>query len=627
MAAPAPLSPPSNAGADFRVALVCLPWYTAGRPSIQIGLVGAIARQAGFPTDLYHLNLDLAARTGPAIYEALCNHRGHLTGDWLFSVAAFGEEAHSDDAAYFAAFGEEIREIGAAIDEPPAYLSRLRHDILPQFIDDCLAAVDWGRYRVVGFSSTFQQNVACLALARRIKGTYPDTVIVFGGANMEDEMGPGYARAFTFVDYVLSGEADESFPALLRCLAAGQEAPEIPGLALRTAGGVRSCGQAPPVRDLDELPVPDYREYFARRDAQGLQAAYPHPVLPFESSRGCWWGAKHHCSFCGLNDLIMPYRAKRPERVLAELTELAARHGSTFFAASDNILDMKHLQQVLPRIAEAHADFQFFYEVKANLTREQIGTLARGGVRWIQAGIESVNTNLLRLMNKGSSMLQNVLLLKWARYYGIHVSWNILWGFPGETEADYQEQLAVLQLIPHLEPPNHAGRIRLERFSPYFTGRAAGTPVEVRPDASYAYVYPGHVPPAQVAYFFEYAMDGTVPDESNAETVAWVAEWERRWFSERPDTLSYRKSLDRLFIDDHRGAAPGQTYTLTGPAAPLYEYCGEAPRTVPAIISHLDGTVSAETVSRLLRELSARGLMLQEGGRHLSLALPANPGW
>ncbi len=38
--------------------------------------------------------------------------------------------------------------------------------------------------------------------------------------------------------------------------------------------------------------------------------------VPYETSRGCWWGQKKHCTFCGLNPLGMNYRAKSPERAV-----------------------------------------------------------------------------------------------------------------------------------------------------------------------------------------------------------------------------------------------------------------------------------------------------------------------
>ncbi len=505
-------------------------------------------------------------------------------------------------------------------------MSSLRHEVLPQFVDWCASSVEWGLYDVVGFTSTFQQNVASLALARRIKSGWPDVRIVFGGANMEGEMGPEYARAFSFLDYVLVGEADRAFPALLEGLAAGR-APELAGLVSRNGNGVHVRGSAPPLQQMDALPTPDYDEYFERASKVGLVDDPEYAcLLPFESSRGCWWGQKHHCTFCGLNGLGMGYRSKSAERVRGELAELVRRHGISFFGATDNILDMKHVQSLFGEIARAREDYQFFYEVKANLSQAQIRELHRGGVRWVQPGIESLSTHVLQLMRKGATMLQNVRLLKWCRYYRIRVSWNLIWGFPGESSEDYVQELAVLRTLSHLEPPHGCTRIWLERFSPYFTDRDSFPVRDVRAEASYRFAYPtADLDLDKVAYFFDYEMEDTLPDDVHAPTQAWVAEWQQRYASATPDTLSYRRTADTLFVDDNRGGRQRGTHQFHGPLASAYEHCGETMHTAAHVATHI-GYDEAE-VRDALDDFCQRGLMLTENGRYLALALPTNPNW
>src|SRR5208282_1850439 len=249
--------------APFRVALVAMPFGPdaaapdAAAPSPQLGLLRAIAEEAGFATDTYHLYLDLAARLAPEVYANISEYRDQLTGEWLFSVAAFGAQAQDPDEEYFRAFPGAV-ECFKKSGKDPSYLSSLRHIILPQYISDCLAMVDWADYQVVGFSSSFQQHVASLALARRIKESYPGVTIVFGGANLEGEMGPEHVRAFPFIDYAVVGEGDVVFPAVLRCLAGGQDAGALAGVASRGPRGVRFAGQAAPVHDLDALPALNY---------------------------------------------------------------------------------------------------------------------------------------------------------------------------------------------------------------------------------------------------------------------------------------------------------------------------------------------------------------------------------
>src|SRR3712207_5431294 len=73
--------------------LVSMPFMDIDRPSIQLGLLKAIADAYGFPLQTVHANLDFAGRIGVGVYRPLCHHRGRLLGDWLFSVEAFGDSA------------------------------------------------------------------------------------------------------------------------------------------------------------------------------------------------------------------------------------------------------------------------------------------------------------------------------------------------------------------------------------------------------------------------------------------------------------------------------------------------------------------------------------------------------
>ena len=613
---------------SIRVAMVCMPFCMAERPSIQVGLLTALARRAGFETDPIHLNLELAARI-PLDYEGLCTHRGHMTGEWLFSIAAFGEEVEGDDDPYYRAFPEELA--WAAQGERDAkFLSHLRHGVLPQFIEDCVHLVEWRKYDVVGFTSTFQQNVACIALAMRLKKLFPSLCIVVGGANMEGDMGLEYARAFPCIDHVVLGEGDVTFPELLRRIASQSPIKGLRGVTCRNGSGVHFDGQSPPLRDMDSLPVPVYDEYFDRRRRLGLEHRKDRVfAIPFESSRGCWWGEKHHCTFCGLNGENMMFRVKRPKQVLSELSELANRHRVTMFQATDNIVDMKYIANFFSQIEETKTDFEFFYETKANLTQDQIRALRRGGVRWLQPGIESFSTHVLQLMRKGCTMLQNVRTLKWCRYYRIRVGWNLLWGFPEEREEDYQQEYKLLKVIGHLEPPVACDRIWMERFSPVFFDHDTFTVQQRQPETSYRFAYPHYVDLEKAAYFFDYKLANTLPDEVHRPTKELVKLWTAAWNSDQVPTLVYRRTLDAVIVDDHRPSGQQGSHMYSGPMAAIYEFCSPTMHTATQVASHLEESDSQrhseEEIRWALDEFCRRDLMIVEDGKYLSLAIPANP--
>lgn len=593
----------------MRTVLVSMPFMDIDRPSIQLGLLAAVGREHGFAVTTLHANLDLAARIGADDYAALSGHRGALVGEWLFSVEAFGAAAPDPDGVLLPA------------KDLPLGRDRLRHlrDVeVPAYLDALLDAVPWHEVDVVGFSSTYQQNAASFALARRLKERHPRIVTLFGGANFDGVMGPELVRSVDGVDVAVVGEADTAFPLVLRALAEGSDPAAVPGVARRG----RLTPPAPPARQLDALPTPDYTEYFERIAALGL----PRDTgwIPFESSRGCWWGAKHHCTFCGLNGSTMAFRSKSPRRVRAELAQLARRHRGFRFAAVDNILDPAYLTSLIPALADD--GFQLFYEVKANLSRAQVRLLAQAGVTHVQPGLESLSTNVLRLMDKGVRAAQNVNLLRWARYYGVDVAWSILCGFPGETAADYAGQAVAAPFLTHLQPPSTVDRIWLERFSPLFTDPDRFGVRNRVPEASYAAVYPSTVDLERAAYFFDYDLADPLPDAAYEPLREAVRDWNGAWAAGRPPTLTYRSTPGFLQIKDDRDPDRRGTYTFEAELADIYLACADRPTTAPAIRSRLGLSWPPATVEEALAEFARRGLMFLDGNLAVALALPAVPG-
>ncbi|WP_155543074.1 RiPP maturation radical SAM C-methyltransferase [Amycolatopsis camponoti] len=599
------------------VVLVSMPFLEADRPSIQLGLLKVIAGQHGFPVRTLHANLDFAVRVGLDHYRRLADHRGRQIGDWLFSVEAFGDAAPDPD-------GKLLDELGAELSylDGPERLLAVRDQDVPAYLD--AIAEELAGVPVVCFSSTFQQNAASFALARRLKERDPGVVTVFGGANFEGEMGLELVRSVGCVDLAVLGEGDVAFPRLLGALANGTDPGVIPGVARRVGDDVVATPAEPPHERLDELPVPDYDEYFERAARLGLPTE--HVALPFESARGCWWGAKHHCTFCGLNGTTMRFRAKSADRVLGELDEQARRYRTFRFDAVDNILEPGYLKDLLPALTEADREYQIFYEVKANLTRAQLKLLARAGVTQLQPGLESLSSAVLRLMDKGVRAAQNVNLLRWARYYGIGVGWNILWGFPGEPADEYAAQAAAVPHLVHLQPPAGANRLWLERFSPLFTQPGRFPQRAREPESSYRHVYPSTVDIDRVAYFFDYAPEDELPPEVYTPLKDAVAAWTAAWEAKQPPVLVYRCAPGFLQIYDGRHPETHGTYTFRDTLADVYLACVDRPRTAAAVHRELGLTVPVSAVEKVFRGFGDRGLMFLDGTLALSLALPATPG-
>ncbi|MCW3054718.1 MAG: hpnR [Chthonomonadales bacterium] len=555
-----------------RVLLISMPFGALERPAISLGLLQAHCHQHAVSCETRYLTFVFAEWVGVGDYLWLCSDAVPYTtfaGDWLFTEALYGRRPYAD-AAYLDEVLSRTWRLG---DADRTRLLRMRAQVEP-FLDHCLTSIPWSDYTLVGFTSVFQQNIASLALAARVKKLYPEITIAFGGANWEDVMGVALLEQFPFVDLAFSGEADESFPAVMEARRAGKSVHGIRGVTANNRSRLAEIAPAVRVQNLDSVPTPNYDAFFEQKKASPSVAGIM-PTLLVETARGCWWGERSHCTFCGLNGATMAFRSKSPERVVTEMKFLRERYGATTFSVVDDILDMRYFRSVLPELAAANLGIEFFWEVKANLTSGQVRQLRDAGIVLIQPGIESLNDHVLKLMRKGTTAFHNVELLKWCREFHVKPYWNFLYGFPGETAEDYTESAELIQTIWHLDPPTGFGPIRMDRFSPYHTDPAGFGMVNIRPMAPFSYLYPfDRKTLMEIAYYFDFDYaEGRADDAYACDAIevvrAWMEDSARGMLEMRhePDGALYLLDTRRELASTPRQA------TLRGWKAAVYLAC------------------------------------------------------
>lgn len=602
------------------VCLVCMPFAALERPSIGLGVLQALLEEAGLAGRTLYPNLDWARRVGPDRY----GFWEDTLGDLVFSAAAFPE--HRPDARRYVArrLGARLaraaalglpRDLGDLVREA----ARVREEAVRFTAEVARRAVETGA-RVFGCTSMYWQQTASLALLREIRRLRPDAITLLGGANCEGEMGRAAHRLFPWVDFVVSGEADDFFaPWCHALLERGRDLEELPEGVFGPIH--RDRGYPVPVpraacRDLERVPTPQYRDYFADLETSGLGDVV-HPGLPVETARGCWWGASHQCHFCGISAIGLQYHSKSPARVRRELAELEQRHDLADFEVTDNILDMRYLGTLLPGLAAEGSRRRLFWEVKANLKREQVALLARAGITWVQPGIEAIDTRVLRLVSKGVQASQNLLLLKWCREHGLGMSWNLLWGFPGEDDSWYGETARLIPYLVHLHPPRGMVRLRYDRYSVY-QSRPEDFGIRLRPAEAMGLVY--GLPEEdleELAYYFELAEPVPQPAGPGVKALMEaIRGWQRRYWRDLAPVLAVEDDGRALHFLDSRGEEP-RALRLAGDLRATYLRVEDgAPR---------DGAGPEEAIAELLRQ----GLVLHVDNRLLGLAvrgpLPATP--
>lgn len=607
--------------ATKKVLLINMPFGAIDRPALGLSLLKSWLHQYGYECAVQYFTFSFAEYIGIETYYEICSEVPYtaFVSEWIFAQALYGEDVNRDLQYIENILRREWHLEDSAIQK----LCNVRQ-FVPHFLEYCYSSVRWNDYILIGFTSTFQQNIASLSLAKRVKEKFPDITIVFGGANWEVEMGIELLRKFPFVDYACSGEADKSFPTLVKFLISGkdEEIGHILGIIYQRNGTSFFTGPAEPIHPLDEVPIPDYNDYF-----EGLMSCTVSsqiiPTLLVETARGCWWGQKRQCSFCGLNGGSLVFRSKSAERIETELDYLTHRWNFDFVEVVDNILDPGYFHDLFPRLMTK--SLNLFFEVKANLTRQQVRLLKEAGVCHIQPGIESLNDHILKLMNKGTSALKNIQLLKWCKEYGIKADWNILYGTPGETEEDYESMLDILPSIRFLTPPNACGPIRLDRFSPYFRNPTKYRLSNIRPLNVYKYIYPfDNYSLKRIAYYFNYEhATESDPFGKAQKVISFVTSWQKT--PERGVLYSLDKPDGTLCLLDTRLESRRQETVLSGMEKTVYQFC-DSQRSIASVVAYLrkkysSAHFSQKQVARFLNSLVANGLMVKNNHNYLSLAL------
>lgn len=558
-----------------RVALIYPPFGPPNLPPLGLAILSAGAKQRGYDcrTFFWHYRLaDALPLPGYTmeqklrVYELLTRRDFFPWSEWAFMRYTLPDQLAPRDA--------EVLSRLAKLDSDAADMIKSGHTgnlLLSQLILHLCnnagtllesMAGEVAAFDVIGIASTFFQSGPALALAKYIKDRWPEKRTVLGGANCDGEMGRAIIDNFPFVDYVFSGEVDHSFPEFLQRLDEGASLQQIPGILYRDESGeVVEGPPAQPVVDMNSLPIPDFDDYVAERKRFGLFKK-DELCLPLESSRGCWWGAKSHCTFCGLNANGMAYRQKTYERFQEEVKSIAERYGTRYLFMADNILSMKYFHDFVQWAKENEIGVDFFYEIKANLSRRHVADLADAGITMVQPGIESFSTKILALMRKGLKGIQNVAFLKYASDYGMITAYNILAGFPGEDPDEYERMAKELPKLVHLRPPNGVADIEFHRFSPYHNHPEAFG-IHLRPSEKYSLIYPfAESTVARLAYLFD--LRGRVPHHLSylQEITRVVVDWRTHFNSASECTLTWQAEGEDIVVHDRRPGFPRCDYRL-----------------------------------------------------------------
>jgi len=299
---------------------------------------------------------------------------------------------------------------------------------------------DWNDYGLVGISIIHSgQVIPGLTLARLLRKRFPHLHIVIGGSVFNrhaDLLDNKQALFKDFFHSVIVSEGEKPLEELVNHLKTGQALATVPNLIYMDDEKVihNTKAEALPYDQLvcptfDQLPLEKY--------------LMPYPVLPYMSSRGCYWGK---CTFCTHSFIYDSYYRKENEtRVAEEIDYLSKKYKTKYFTFSDEAISPNAFnrmsKEILKKGVEMRSLGMLKFESGDKESPELFEDVHRAGFLMLFFGLESANDRILSIIDKGCDQATEKSVLKNSSDAGIWNHLYLFFGFPTEEREEAEDTI------------------------------------------------------------------------------------------------------------------------------------------------------------------------------------------
>lgn len=282
-----------------------------------------------------------------------------------------------------------------------------------------------------------------LDCASAIKDLFPHVPVVLGGPHA------GLYPRITLqnhhkIDFVLQGEAENSFCLLVQALREHGPLNAIPGLAYRCNGEIIENDRGPVLEDLDSLPFPARDLLNADLYTSVLSGASR--VTTMITGRGC----PYRCTFCYRSSDDMTYRARSASNVVAEMHDCLEMGIEEIFFYDDTFnLNRNRVADICRELIRCGSPVGWDARCRVDLLdAELLNLMKRAGCRRLHLGVETGTPEQMKLCRKGIRLDQAREAFYLARQIGIDTLAYFMLGFPGETEEEMTRTIRFALSLP-----------------------------------------------------------------------------------------------------------------------------------------------------------------------------------
>ncbi|MBU3980402.1 MAG: RiPP maturation radical SAM C-methyltransferase [Proteobacteria bacterium] len=604
------------------VILVSMPWSLFSRPSIQIGALKAYLKLR-FPyinIAAHHFYLKVAETIGYELYHSISEstwlaetiYAAMLSPEKLKTIEKiFHKEAKNKPLCRKLIFKDLVSKVKKVTDA---------------FIE----SINWNIFCLAGFSVSQCQLTSSLYIIKRLKTKYPELKIVLGGSTFAGASKEVF-KLIPEIDFVAKGEGELPLSQLVHHLSISNKTDKIPyikGIISRESIENDNSDMFYQMETLDSLPMPDFDDYFDLIQTFGSNKTF-FPTISCEISRGCWWRHLQRsknikgCAFCNLNLQWDGYRSKSPSKVVSEVDKLTSKYKTLSVAFTDNALPVKESKEVFIQLKELKKNFRFFSEIRATTTQENLKIMHDAGMSEVQIGIESLSTRLLRKLNKGTTAIQNLEIMKNCEHLGIVNNSNLILQFPGSDMDDVEETLRNLEFATSFRPLRQVN-FWLGLESPVWQNPQQFGIKALYNHPRYADLLPQNISSMRFliqAYRGDLRYQKKLWKPVKQRIKAWKMEYEslhNNSFFE--PILSFLDGRDFLIIIQKQFNDRTLMHRLKGKSREIYLFCQHY-RSIKKILEHFP-ELSDDKIISFLRIMVSKKLMFEENEKYLSLAVP-----
>lgn len=274
---------------------------------------------------------------------------------------------------------------------------------------------------------------SAIKVCRQVRQGRPDLPIVFGG--WHPSLTPEQTLRAEFVDAIVRGQGELTLLEVVQRIAERKSLEGVRGVS-RKLDGETVHEPERPVENLNRLPPPAYHlaDFDAYARIRGKRE------MGYATSVGC----PYSCNYC--TDQVFYRRrlnAYRADRVVREVTELVERYRleEVAFLDSNFPVDVRRAVEIGRGLIASKVKFRWTVQASTDLlcrmSDEDVQLLADSGLSHMGFGTESASQEVLALMNKKHQRIQDMFeTARKTERAGIRVTFNLILGYPGETEQD-----------------------------------------------------------------------------------------------------------------------------------------------------------------------------------------------